>query len=330
MLGAGLPVLEAFMVAEAQASGTLQRVAHNIVRQIESGQSLAESFAKYKRYFSPVYIDVVHNGELGGTLAQNLQQLAERLENDLDIRRKIKTAMIYPMIVLGAVVALSVVLTVYVFPRLTRLFTSLDVQLPPTTRFLIWVSDALTQYWLLIIIVVGAVTIGLRALLFIPTVQTVWHGLLLRLPVIGGLVRNVNLARFTGTFGSLLHSGVPIAESLHSVINSHNNHVYRNQLRLALEHIERGDTLATFLEERPRLFPQHVARMIAVGERTGQLDNILLYLSNFYKGEIDSATKQLGATLEPVLLLVIGVVVLFVGISVITPVYEFTATIGRL
>lgn len=330
MMGAGLTVVDSLIIAEAQASGRLKRILQSILQQVESGHSLADALAKHKRYFPGTYVDVIRNGELSGTLSDSMEKLSERLESDLSLRRKIKAALVYPVIVMGAIITLTSILSIYVLPRLTRLFLSLDVELPASTRFLLWVSDFLVNYWIIILISLAVIIIATRFLLIVPVMRKLWHRILLHLPVIGDISRNLHLARFAGTLGSLLKSGVPIAESFDSVIHSASNEIYRDRLREALNHIERGGSLADFLEGHRRMFPVTVTRMISVGERTGQLDDILIYLGKYYEVEVDSSTKQLSTTLEPILLIIIGAVVLFVGLSVITPIYQFTASVGRI
>lgn len=330
MMGAGLTVVDSLIIAEAQASGRLKRILQSILQQVESGHSLADALAKHKRYFPGTYVDVIRNGELSGTLSDSMEKLSERLESDLSLRRKIKAALVYPFIVMGAIITLTSILSIYVLPRLTRLFLSLDVELPASTRFLLWVSDFLVNYWIIILISLAVIIIATRFLLIVPAMRKLWHRILLHLPVIGDISRNLHLARFAGTLGSLLKSGVPIAESFDSVIHSASNEIYRDRLREALHHIERGGSLADFLEGHRRMFPVTVTRMISVGERTGQLDDILIYLGKYYEVEVDSSTKQLSTTLEPLLLIIIGAVVLFVGLSVITPIYQFTASVGRI
>ncbi|MBI2416160.1 MAG: type II secretion system F family protein [Candidatus Kerfeldbacteria bacterium] len=330
MLNAGLTVVEALIIAEAQSTGKLKTVLHNVLRQVESGHSLADSFGRYQRYFSAIYIDVIRTGELSGRLARNFDQLANQLENDLALRKKIQAALIYPIIVLAAIIGLGIILSVFVLPRLTRLFVSLQVPIPRSTEVLLWIADAMSHYWYWWLAFGIMLVVLTRLALMLPTVKNIWHHLILWLPIVGPIVRNVNISRFTATLGSLLQSGVPIAESLTSVMHSSTSLVYRRVLRLALQHIEQGGNLASFLSDYPRLFPPIVTRMVAVGERTGRLEGILQYLGKYFDLEVDAATKQLSVTLEPVLLLVIGAVVLFVGISIITPIYQFTASVGKL
>lgn len=330
MLAASLTVVEALHVAEAQAAGKFKRVLQALVTQVESGHTLTEAFGQHRRYFSGVYVDVIRTGELSGTLARNLAQLADRLAADLDLRRKVKAALLYPMIVIIAIIGLGTILSVYVLPRLIRLFNSIQVPLPTTTRWLLIGGAWLTQYWFWLLSALVIVFISLRLVVRLPVIEAIWHRIILQLPIMGGIVRNINLARFTNTLGALLKSGVPIAEALQAVVHSSTNAIYRQNMRDALQHVEQGGSLTTHLEQYPRLYPVLVTRMIAVGERTGQLAAMLEYLGQYYALEVDASTKQLGVVLEPVLLLLIGIVVIFVGISVITPIYEFTASVGRL
>lgn len=330
MLGAGLTVVESLIIAEGQATGRLRSILHSILSYVESGHSLADAFAQHRRYFSSIYVDVIRTGELSGTLARNLQQLADRLAGDLDLRRKVIGALTYPIIVLVAVIGLAILLSVFVLPRLTRLFLSLDIPLPTATRILLDASAWFAQWWWAVITIGVVATIVLRLIFKIPALEYIWHSILLRLPVVGGMVRNVNLSRITGTLGALLRSGVPITEALQAVVHTANSQVYRRALRNSLLAVEQGGTLASYLEKHGRIFPPIVSRMVAVGERTGQMDGMLLYLGQYYDGEVDASTKQLGVVIEPILLIFIGMVVLFVGISVITPIYQFTASVGRL
>lgn len=330
MLGAGLTVVEALIISEGQATGRLKRILHSVLEYVESGHSLADGFAKHKRQFSGIYIDIIRTGEISGTLSRNFAQLADRLETDLDLRRKIKGALLYPIIVVLAIVALGTTLAVYVMPNLIRLFASIKVPLPITTQWLLRGGTWFVHYWFWALFGLVAVAISLRLIVRLAPIESLWHTTILQLPIIGKVARQINLSRIASTFGSLLRSGVPIAEALQTVMHSSTNHVYRVNLQKALRHIEQGGNLASFFEHYPSLYPVLMSRMIAVGERTAQLDGMLLYLGKYYEQEVDSSTKQLGIILEPALLVVIAVVVVFVGISVIQPIYQFTASIGRI
>lgn len=330
MLNAGLTVVEALLIAESQNVGKLKKVLASILAYVEEGHTLTEAFTKHRRYFSGVYVDVIRTGELSGTLARNLSQLADRLAADLDLRRKVQGALLYPMIVVAAIIGLGTVLSVYVLPRLIRLFTSINVPLPRATRLLLAGGSWLSEYWFWLLGVLAVSMVVLRLLVRLPAIEAIWHRVILNLPIMGRITRNLSLARFSNTLGSLLKSGVPITEAIQSVIHSSSNAVYRKNIKAALQHIEQGGMLTSHLEQYPHLYPAMVTRMIAVGEHTGQLDTMLLYLGQYYELEVDTSTKQLGVVLEPILLLIIGVAVIFIGISVITPIYEFTASVGRL
>lgn len=330
MLGAGLTVVEALVISEGQTTGRLKRILHSVLEYVESGHSLADGLAKHKRHFSGIYIDIIRTGEISGTLTRNFAQLADRLAADLDLRRKIIGALLYPIILVVALVLLGTVLTVGVMPYIIRLFNSIDVPLPAITQWLLIGGGWLAKYWLWLLIGSCVVAIAVRFIVRLDQVEHLWHRIILRLPIIGKVARQINLSRITNTFGSLLSSGVPIAEALQTVMHSSANHVYRVNLQKALQHIEQGGNLATFFEHYPLLYPTLLSRMVAVGERTAQLDGMLLYLGKYYEQEVDASTKQFGIVLEPILLLVIAVIVVFVGLSVVLPIYQFTASIGRI
>lgn len=330
MLGAGLTVIEALSISEEQSRGKLRHILRQMMAFVEQGNSLADAVAQHRRQFPSIYSDVVRTGELSGMLSRSLQQLAIRLSDDLELRRKVRGAMIYPMVIVAGLVALGTVLSVFVFPRFIKLFKSLDVPLPTMTKIVLAVAQWMNQYWGWLLLGLVGVTLAIRLLSRIPFFERIWHRLLLHLPVVGPIIREVNLARFTGTLGSLLKSGVPITEALHSVAHSCTNMMYQHSVKVALQSIEHGDSLAGVVKRYPQLYPPLVSRMIGVGERTGQLADLLQYLGNYYNGQVDSSTKQLGVLIEPILLIAIGLVVIVVGLSVITPIYQFTAAVGQL
>ncbi len=330
MLGAGLTVVESLAVSEEQTHGKLRRIIRNMRLYVEQGNQLADAFAKYRRQFSPVFVDVIRTGEFSGNLTRNVQQLANRLTDDLELRRKIRGAMIYPMVILAGIIALGTVLSLFVMPRFIRLFSSLEVELPYLTQITLKVAGWMQTYWwwfLFACVIAGIIG---KLLLRIATLERFWHAVLVRLPIIGPMIRSINLARFTGTLGSLLSSGVPISEALHSVVHSCTNLSYQYSIRRALQAVEDGGSLSSVIAREALLYPPLVIRMVAVGERTGQLAELLSYLGHYYEGEVDSTTKQLGVLIEPVLLFVIGAVVLIIGLAVITPIYQFTASVGAL
>lgn len=330
MLGAGLTVVEALSISEEQSRGKLKHILQQVIAFVEQGNSLADAVARHRHQFPSIYSDVVRTGELSGTLARNLQQLAVRLADDLELRRKVHGAMIYPAVIIAGLVALGTVLSVYVFPRFIKLFNSLDVPLPTMTKIVLAVAQWMSQYWGWLLLGMAVAVFIIRLLSRIPLFERVWHRVLLHLPVVGVIIQEVNLARFTGTLGSLLKSGVPITEALHSVAHSCTNLMYQDSIKAALRLVEQGDSLAMVVKRYPRLYPPLVTRMIGVGERTGQLADLLLYLGHYYNGQVDSSTKQLGILIEPILLVAIGLMVLIVGLSVITPIYQFTAAVGQL
>lgn len=328
MIKSGLTLAESLQISIDQAHGPLRGVLSKILRHIENGEPFARALSTQSRYFPRLYQDMVRVGEVSGTLDSNLEYLANQLAKDRDMRRKIWGAVMYPLVILFGVGGLGILLAVVVLPRLTNLFLSLDVELPASTRALIWMSAFMQEYgiWTVagIIIIIAIMIIGYR----LPPVKFVVHAIVLKVPLFGRLVHQVQTARFTRTLGALLHSGVPISESLDAVEEAMGNMVYERAVRTVRTRTNTGDSLSMSLERYPRLFPRIVTRMVHVGEQSGRLEEILMYLSAFYEEEFDEVAKNLTVLLEPVLLIFIGIIVGFMGISIITPIYQITSAIG--
>lgn len=328
MMKSGLTLAESLQISIEQSHGGLRRVLTRVLRHVENGEPFAKALATQSKYFPRLYQDMVRVGEVSGTLDQNLAYLADQLAKDRDMRRKVWGALMYPLLILVGVGGLGAMLSVVVLPRLTNLFLSLDVPLPLSTRILIGVSAFLQSYGLWVLLGVIVLIIILVAGYRIRPVKYAVHALLLRIPLFGRLLHQISLARFTRTLGALLLSGVPISESLDAVEEAMSNMVYERAVRKVRTATNKGASLANSLERHSRLFPRVVTRMVNVGERSGRLDEILKYLSEFYEEEFDEVAKNLTVLLEPALLILIGVVVGFMGVSIITPIYQVTNAIG--
>lgn len=329
MLKSGLTLVEALDVSGEQAGGKLERVLGQVKAAVEGGSSFNEALAKFPRVFPAIYVSTVRVGEASGTLAENLNHLAQQLEKDYELVRKVRGAMIYPGIVLAATFLLGSGIAVFLLPKLAKLFSAFSSTLPLSTRILLAVATFFEKSGVIFIVAVVVAIVGLRFLLRSRPVRPIWHRFLLGLPLAGRVIQNVNLARFAWTLGTLLKSGVAITEAVAIVSTSLDNEVYRRSLTRVGKAIERGTTLAAVLTAEGKLYPKIADRMVNVGEKTGQLDEVLLYLAQFYEADLDHETKNLATTLEPILLLVIGLVVGFVAISIITPIYQLTGSLGR-
>ena len=329
MLRAGMPVLEALQISRTSTEGKLKKIIIKVESSVASGHSLSDSFAEYPNVFSKLFINVTKAGESSGTLIENLENLAEGLQKEKILLGKVKGALLYPVIVLIATFGLGMVLSFVVLPKITPLFDGLQMDLPTSTKFLIAFSDIIQQhgallFWGIIISVTFFLWIVRRAFM-----RPVTHWLMLNIPILRDLIRYSNLARFSRTLGMLLKSGVNIDEALDITRTTVGNFYFQRALNAVNLRVSRGVKLADALAEYKDLFPLLFVRMIHVGEESGNFEEGLFYLSELYEDEVDTSTKSLSTALEPALLIFIGLVVGFLALSIITPIYNVTGNIQR-
>ena len=327
MLKAGLTVSEALEVLEEQAEGKFKKIIADILTFVRKGNTLSFGLAKYPRVFSLLSINLIEAGEASGTLEQNLKYLSIHLEKDEELRRKIKGAMMYPILVLAATIGVSLGLATLVLPKITKFYKTLNVELPLLTRGLLWIANLFTNYgwW----ISVGLI-LGLLFLIWLfrqKFIRPFSHRILLILPIVSRIIRQVQLSRFSRVLGTLIKSGLPIDRSLRITQNTTDNIIYQKKITEILMAVDRGVPISETMAFFERDFPKIVSRMINVGERTGELDNSLLYLAEFYEAEVDSTTKNLANILEPILLVFVGILVGTVVLAIISPIYSL---IGEL
>jgi type IV pilus assembly protein PilC len=326
-LKSGLTMIEALDMLSEEASGKMKKVLISIMQVIQSGRPLNEALAQYPKYFTTVYVSLVKTGEVSGTVEENLEHLAEQLRKQHEMRQKVKSAMMYPMMILFATVGLGLSVATFVLPKIVPLFSTLDVELPASTRLLIWIADLFTNYgfWIFVATVAGFMFTGwlIKRKFMYPLV----HKLYIKMPVIGPIVVAINLESFTRTFGTLLSSGVPLDDSLNITVEATENYIYKKAIATFIGEVQKGNSLGDALGFYPKLFPTITSRMIGMGEQTGNLDESLAYLSEYYEGEVDSAVKNLSTVLEPLLLIGIGVMVGFVAISILGPIYKITGNL---
>ncbi|MDO8260159.1 MAG: type II secretion system F family protein, partial [Candidatus Magasanikbacteria bacterium] len=286
MLKSGLVLSEAIEIIEEQSTGKMKKVAKGLLSSIQSGQALSSSLERYPKVFSPFFINIVNAGELSGNLEKNLENIAEQLKKENDLISKIKGALYYPVTVMVAAFFMGLAMAFLVLPKITPLFEGLKVELPMSTRFLIWSSHLIGNYggWLFLGIL--AVIIFLVWLLKKKFVRPVTHWLLLKLPVVKTIVVKTNLARFCRTLGALLKSGINIDEAIDITTKALNNYYYKRALTKVSRRVSQGGVLSESLEEFASLFPRITTRMIKVGEKSGNLDETLFYLADSYEAEV--------------------------------------------
>jgi type II secretory pathway component PulF len=327
MLKAGLNIVEAIEITEEQASGKFRKILRGILSSLNAGQSLAESFKRYPKVFSNMFINIVGAGEMSGNLEENLTNIAEQLEKERQLKEKIKGAMLYPSVVLIAALILGIAMSFLVLPKIIPLFEGLKVDLPFTTRALIWFSRIIKER---ANILFPSSIAGF--FLFIWAIrakfsQPLTHQILLKTPIINKITRQSNLARFCRSLGTLLKSGLNIEEAFDISRTTLDNYYFRKSLEEISNSLGKGVKLSSQLSKYEQYFPKLATRMISVGEETGKLEESLLFLADFYELETDNTTKSLSTAIEPILLIFIGLIVAFLALSIITPIYQITGNI---
>ncbi len=325
VIKAGLPLIDGLRIIKNQVtSKTLSEILEQLILDIEKGQSLADGLSAHRHIFGDFFINIVKVGETSGTLAQNLVYLAEELKKSKALRSKIKSAMIYPIVILVATIAITGFLTFVVFPKIMPVFTGLNIELPLTTRILLEVLEFFRNFGLYVIIGLILLSIGFKVGIKFAPVKYFFDRVVFMIPVISGLVIYVNMANFTRILGLLLKSGIRIVEAVTITSNTFDNSVYQRALLNSTEQIKKGEQLAEYLEANRKFFPLLLSGMIKIGENTGNLEENLFYLSDYYTEEIDNKIHALTTLLEPLLLLIMGLLVGFIAISIIMPIYSIS------
>jgi len=329
MLKSGLTIAEALDITRSQARGKFKKIISVVFKSVESGNSLYSSLAKFKRVFSPLFINTVKAGEASGNLERNIQNLAEQLEKDKELVNKVKGALLYPAVIFSGAVILGLVMVFLVLPKIMPLFQGLKIDLPPTTRALIWLSGFIqlhgTAVFSTLIIAIAAIIWIVRQKFAKP----VTHYFFLHTPIVNKISQNANLANFCRTLGTLLKSGLSIDEALDISRDTVSNYYYKKSLFEICQRVRRGSKLSEILSDHENLFPRLASSMIRVGEKSGNLEDSLFYLAVFYDSEVDMATKNLSTAIEPILLVIIGIAVAVLALSIITPIYKITGNIQR-
>jgi len=326
LIGAGVPMLESLHLLKKQSkSSGLRHVYGEIIHDVTNGSFLSTSLQKYERFFGPFAINIIKIGETGGVLTQNLNYLADELKKKEELRKKVVGALIYPVFITIATLLLSGMLTVFIFPKVMPIFQSLNVDLPFTTIVLLAVSNFLSVYGLHLIAGIILFIILFRiALKYIEPLRFFTHHIILRLPLVGHLTKYYNMSNFCRTLGLLLKSGVNVVEAVTITGDTMANLVYKRECERMSKVVVKGERISTYIEGRPKYFPDFTGHLIAIGETSGSLSESLVYLSEMYEGDVSDMTKNLSNAIEPVLMIFMGLIVGFVAVSVITPIYEVT------
>ncbi len=329
MVRAGIPIDETLQVlVEESPRASVCKAMQDILAKVQEGEPLAKAMAAHKNIFDDFFIQMVLIGEKSGTLDHTLEYLVVQYQKDDEITRKVRGALIYPAIVVSVGASMGLGIAYFILPKLVGVFESFHIQLPWTTRLLLAFSVLLRSSGLELLAGALGMIIFFVWLVHLKSVRPLWHAFLLHIPIIGSIIRELNLARFTRTLGVLLKSGLPVVEALGITAKSLGNEVYRATLMRVVSRVQGGESMALSLRgARPSLIPVITTRMIAVGERTGKLDESLLYLGEMYSQSIDETTKNLSTVLEPLLLVLIGGMTAFVALSILSPIYQLTGSL---
>ena len=322
MIDAGLAMVQSLQALADQTTNKIMRdIIHDVCARVEGGDSFSEALGKHPKAFNRLYVCMVGAGEKGGLLAEILARLAVYLENTARLRKKVKSAMMYPTVVTVVAILITIFLLVKVVPVFGEIFASFNAALPAPTQYLINISNLVKSYLILFMIAAGGGVYGWLYFIKTPMGRLFWDSRRIKLPVFGPIAHKICLARFTRTLASLIRSGVPILEVLQIVSQTVGNVVMEKAVKVAALDIERGESISAALAKHP-VFPTMIVRMVTAGEQTGKIDNMLERISDFLDDEIETTLSGLTSMIEPILIVFLGVVVGGMVICMFLPIFK--------
>lgn len=328
MLRAGLSLSRALQVLSKQTKNKyLKKVIETLSETIDKGGTFSDGLAKYPKVFSALFVSMVRAGEESGGMPNALTEIGINLEKSYALNKKVKSAMMYPSIILGAIFVIGILMFIYVVPVLTKTFKELGTELPSSTRLVIGISDLISNHLLLLILGIGVLVFLVIMAFRLPKTKKGIDWLVVRLPVVGTIVQEINAARTTRTMSSLLSSGVNIGRAISITKEVLQNVYYKKVMEQAESVVQKGVPISTVFKAETKLYPVMVGEMIEVGEETGKLGDMLLQVALFYESEVDAKTKDLSTIIEPVLMIFIGAAVGFFAVSMISPMYSIMDSI---
>jgi len=328
MIDAGLAMVQSLQaLAEQTTNKAMRDVLRDICSRVEAGDSFSEALQKHPKVFSRLYFSMVSAGEKGGLLAEILARLATYLENTARLRKKVKSAMMYPTVVTFVAIAITTFLLIKVIPVFGDIYSGFGAKLPGPTQFLINLSDLVKKYFFVLLLLGGGAIYGWLRFIKTKAGRWFWDSKRIKLPVFGGMAHKICLARFTRTLASLIRSGVPILEVLQIVSQTVGNVVMEKAIRESATDIERGESISAALSKHP-VFPNMIIRMITAGEQTGKIDNMLERISDFLDEEIETTLSGLTSLIEPILIVVLGVVIGGMVICMFLPIFKMSEIVN--
>jgi type IV pilus assembly protein PilC len=332
MIEAGISLVQALTALYEQSDPKRQRslrhVISDVTARVQGGETFNESIAKHPRVFNRLFVSMVKAGEAGGLLAEILDRLAGFLEASARLRKKVKSAMTYPVIVLSIAFAITTFLIVRVVPVFGEIFKDFGAKLPAPTQFLIDLSDFIRGNWYFLALGIGGAIFGARMFLRSKRGKQLTDKWKLKMPVFGPLVHKICMSRFARTFAQLIRSGVPILEVLDIVGGTSGNHVIESSIKSVSEDVEKGDNLSVALSKKS-IFPPMLLRMVAAGEQTGKIDTMLEKMADFWDEEIEATLDALTSLIEPMLIVFLGVIVGGIVIAMFLPIFKLNEVVSQ-
>ena len=330
MVGAGVPLLRSLSSLEKHAEdAALKKILGTVVKDVEGGMMLGDAMAKHATTFNDIYVNMVRAGESAGILDDILKRLAAQLEKSSAIRKKIKSAMAYPMVLIFITVVAFFGLMLFVIPQIGKILLDLggaDAKLPGITLFMLGVSHIITTYWYIIFPAIGGLIFFTARYIKTKFGRRQFHGLLLKIPGINTIIKKIAIARFARTFSALMGAGVAVLESLDVTSRAVGNVLYEEAIKNAAIEVKNGKSLSSVVESN-ELFPPIVSQMLGVGEETGQTDTVLIKVADFYEEEVGLAIQSISSIIEPVMIVIMGGMVGLIAASVMTPIAQLSQNI---
>jgi len=328
LLRSGVNVDRALDIISRQVEKNfMKKVMQDVLSSVRKGESLASAIGKHPAVFPKRYVAMVQWGEAGGSLADSLDQLATQLEHDRNLMSKVKGALTYPAMIFSVMVVVGVLMSIIVLPQLISIVQSFNVELPLPTKIFIFVANFVANYALyvlpVIVLLVVIVMLFLRSKIFQPYL----HAIFIFVPVFGNIVKMVNLARMNRALSSLVHSGIPLVDALAIAADILGNVKYKEVIKNSIGEVKKGVQFSASIRNQKKLFPSMEVDMIQVGEESGKLSDVLMYLAKFYEGEVNKATKNMSQLIEPIMLVVVGIVVGGIVFAVLMPIYQLSEAI---
>lgn len=329
MSEAGIPLLQCLNILVQQTEGrALRHITAEVVGSVEKGTSLSEAFKSHKNQLPEIFINLLAAGEVSGTIDQSLGRLANYFEKEHAMKEKIKSAMTYPLLVGGIAIVAVVFLMIFVVPIFVDIFTQQGMPLPLPTRIVVGLSNIIIKYWYIILVGLIVLFFGLRKAFSTVKGKKLVDRLILRLPVVGPLTYKSIVARFARTLCTLLKSGVPLMQSLETMTKVVGNSLVAEEIKKARENIKEGGRMSPLLL-KSKVFPPMAVNMMAIGEESGALDDLLEKLALFYEQEVETMVARLSSTIEPLLIAGVGVIVAFIALSIYLPLFGMAGALEK-